>query len=88
VALLRIVPFEEAGKALREIRRKSKGITSQKEIRDKTKWAISTISKLEDDGNWNKEQILEYCNILGLGTPYIIFAMDDEDVKRLLNSQP
>lgn len=84
MALLKVVPLSEAGSALKEIRREAKGFTSQEELSKLLKKSLPVIIKIENDGNFSKELLIDYCKAIGLGEPFIIFAVDEEDVKRLL----
>ena len=83
---LRIVPFDKAGSTLKEIA-KSKGITKDI-ISEKSKMGLNTITSVNNNERYSKEQILDYAAAIGIGKPYIVFALDDEDMKRLLNIQP
>lgn len=88
MSILKIVPLSQAGGALKEIRRESKGFTNQQELADKMKIHPITLRKLESDGNFTKDQLLDYCKFLGVGEPYLVIAMNEDDVRRLLNAMP
>jgi AAA+ superfamily predicted ATPase len=85
MALLKIVPLTNAGSALKEIARKSKGMSGT-DIRKKWDISHATLSKINTDENCTRDQIIDYAKAIGIGTPFIIFAMDEEDVKRMLNT--
>lgn len=88
MSLLKIVPLKDAGTTFKEIRRKTKGY-SLKDMQKITGMALATLHKLESgDGNFTKDQLIDCCKALDLGEPFVIFAMDTEDVNRLINTQP
>lgn len=83
MGVLRIVPVDELGRALKELR-VANGVT-RKLMVERTGTAAQTFFDIENQKTkWNGNHLQAYAKALGINIQ-IVIAMSDEDVKRLLN---